>query len=397
MAHLVRRDASTGTDRRTLTTEPVRVPVFRLAGSDHRCTYTQRGVLCCPLANIRGWRACAPRPRSESGTWERSPTSLSSPPAQRKEIGVSAPRTSPGRPRARRSRGALVARPSQLRRDRARRPGAGDPSVTGASSRSHGARASQRRATGGDRARRDLRIRRDSCGSGTRRGCCDPADGQRGHPGDERGREPPARPRAPPAEVRRGHHRRRPLDRRHDRRSPWPAGPTLRSCSQDGRARATRSRRLSRPPPATSSVMLDADGSTDPAEIPRFVGALTTGADFARDPGSSPAAAAPTSRCIRRAGNWVLTTLVNRLSAPRSPTSATATTPSGRRPPDAVRPRLRRLRGRDADEHPRGCLGHACRGVPSYEASRRHGTSNLKIGRDGTRVIRTILAEWLRP
>ena len=29
-------------------------------------------------------------------------------------------------------------------------------------------------------------------------------------------------------------------------------------------------------------VMLDADGSTDPAEIPRFIAALLTGADFAK-------------------------------------------------------------------------------------------------------------------
>ena len=29
-------------------------------------------------------------------------------------------------------------------------------------------------------------------------------------------------------------------------------------------------------------VMLDADGSTDPAEIPRFVTALLTGAEFAK-------------------------------------------------------------------------------------------------------------------
>jgi hypothetical protein len=35
--------------------------------------------------------------------------------------------------------------------------------------------------------------------------------------------------------------------------------------------------------------------------------------------------------------------------------------------------------------------------VPSFEANRRHGASNLSATRDGMRVLRTILAEWLRP
>ena len=41
-------------------------------------------------------------------------------------------------------------------------------------------------------------------------------------------------------------------------------------------------------------VMLDADGSTDPAEIPRFVAALAAGADLSRDLASPAAVAAST-------------------------------------------------------------------------------------------------------
>src|SRR5579872_2942484 len=60
-------------------------------------------------------------------------------------------------------------------------------------------------------------------------------------------------------------------------------------------------------------VMLDADGSTDPAEIPRFVDALLNGGDFAkgtrfRDGGGS----ADITR-VRRVGNRVLVSLVNLL------------------------------------------------------------------------------------
>jgi hypothetical protein len=35
--------------------------------------------------------------------------------------------------------------------------------------------------------------------------------------------------------------------------------------------------------------------------------------------------------------------------------------------------------------------------VPGVESARREGVSNLRAHRDGTRVLRTILAEWLRP
>ncbi len=89
-----------------------------------------------------------------------------------------------------------------------------------------------------------------------------------------------------------------------------------------------------------------------PTRSSAFVGALVAGADFVK--GSRFAA----RRRQRRhdlhppLGNRVLHLVVNRCSAPASPTSATATTPSGRRHLDALDARLRRLRGRDADEHP---------------------------------------------
>jgi hypothetical protein len=34
--------------------------------------------------------------------------------------------------------------------------------------------------------------------------------------------------------------------------------------------------------------------------------------------------------------------------------------------------------------------------VPSYEAARIHGESNLRTFRDGFRVLRTIIREWTR-
>lgn len=61
------------------------------------------------------------------------------------------------------------------------------------------------------------------------------------------------------------------------------------------------------------AVMIDADGSMDPAEISALVGALTAGADVVK--GSRLAAGGGSSDLtpVRRLGNWGLTFLANRL------------------------------------------------------------------------------------
>jgi Glycosyltransferases involved in cell wall biogenesis len=55
-------------------------------------------------------------------------------------------------------------------------------------------------------------------------------------------------------------------------------------------------------------VMLDADGSTDPAEIPRFVEALADGADFAKGSRFRPGGGSDDITPLRRLGNWGLNT-----------------------------------------------------------------------------------------
>src|SRR5664280_275376 len=66
-------------------------------------------------------------------------------------------------------------------------------------------------------------------------------------------------------------------------------------------------------------VMLDADGSTDPAEIPRFVNALKEGADFAKGSRFMAGAGAGSSDIsrIRQYGNYWLNRVVNVLYGTR--------------------------------------------------------------------------------
>jgi glycosyltransferase involved in cell wall biosynthesis len=161
-------------------------------------------------------------------------------------------------------------------------------------------------------------------------------------------------------------------------------------------------------------VTLDADGSADPREIPRFVRALVDGADVAkgsrylRDGGSDDLTR------LRRFGNSALTALVNRIFKTRYTDLCYGYNALWRRvvpclnlpPVDA-----RGARGSSGDGpiwgdgfeietllHLRGVqAGLRQVEVPSYEAPRHNGTSNLRTYRDGRRVLATILRERRAP
>src|SRR6185369_17837073 len=64
-------------------------------------------------------------------------------------------------------------------------------------------------------------------------------------------------------------------------------------------------------------VMIDADGSTDPTEIPRFVDALQGGADFAKGSRFRPGGDSDDITPLRRLGNMGLNGLVNVLMGTR--------------------------------------------------------------------------------
>ncbi|MDQ3897273.1 MAG: glycosyltransferase family 2 protein [Actinomycetota bacterium] len=144
------------------------------------------------------------------------------------------------------------------------------------------------------------------------------------------------------------------------------------------------------------TVMLDADGSTDPAEIPRFVAALTNGYDFAKGTRFVTGGGSDDITPLRRFGNWGITTLVNRLFGVRYSDLCYGYNAFWTR----AQPPVADCKGFEV-ETLMGIRVAASKvkvmEVPSYEANRLHGKSNLKAGRDGARVLRTIIAEWVRP
>jgi len=156
-------------------------------------------------------------------------------------------------------------------------------------------------------------------------------------------------------------------------------------------------------------AMVDADGSADPGEIPRFVKALIDGADFAKGTRFANGGGSSDITRLRAMGNRALSAFVNLCYGTRytdlcygfnafwqrhvSVLALDATAPAP--------PRDGRLWG-DGFEvetliHIRVAdAGLAVTEVPSFEHSRIHGVSNLSAFGDGLRVLRTILAERRR-
>ena len=144
------------------------------------------------------------------------------------------------------------------------------------------------------------------------------------------------------------------------------------------------------------TVMLDADGSTDPAEIPRFVAALTNGYDFAKGTRFMTGGGSIDITPFRRIGNWCLTRIVNQIwhvhysdlcygyNAFWTRCLPVMADCSGFEVETLMNIRLAGSTTRVIE-------------VPSVEACRRNGASNLRVGRDGLRVFRTIVAECVRP
>src|SRR6185436_15745954 len=87
--------------------------------------------------------------------------------------------------------------------------------------------------------------------------------------------------------------------------------PKIRIVQQQGRGKGAALRTGFAAATGEIIVMLDADGSTDPAEIPVFVGALLSGADFAKGSRFLQGGGSTDMTTLRRFGNWGFSVLAN--------------------------------------------------------------------------------------
>ena len=143
-------------------------------------------------------------------------------------------------------------------------------------------------------------------------------------------------------------------------------------------------------------VMLDADGSNDPAEIPAFVGALIAGADFAKGSRFLQGGGTLDMPFHRRLGNKVFVLLVRIFFGSRysdlcygyNAFWSDALTKLGLSADGFEIETMMNIRALR--------VGLRVTEVASFEHQRRYGEGGLKTFPDGWRVLRTILAERLR-
>jgi glycosyltransferase involved in cell wall biosynthesis len=140
-------------------------------------------------------------------------------------------------------------------------------------------------------------------------------------------------------------------------------------------------------------VMIDGDGSTDPAEITRFVDILLQGYDFAKGSRFIKGGGSEDITPLRSLGNAGLSLLVNLLFHTRYSDLCYGYNAFWRYSLDRIEvdcdgfevETVLNLRAYKA--------GLKIVEVPSYERLRIFGVSNLRVFRDGWRVLRTILKE----
>ncbi len=169
--------------------------------------------------------------------------------------------------------------------------------------------------------------------------------------------------------------------------------PGVRILQQTGRGKGDALRCGFQAATGDIVVMLDADGSTDPAEIPVFVRALTNGADFAKGSRFMAGGGTTDMEFYRRFGNWVFVVLVRILFGARYSDLCYGynafwvhVLPSIKLDCDGfeieTKMNVQVLRE-----------GFRVVEVPSFEAPRVNGESRLRTFPDGWRVLMTIFKE----
>ena len=169
--------------------------------------------------------------------------------------------------------------------------------------------------------------------------------------------------------------------------------PGVRIVTQQGRGKGDALRVGFEAAKGDIIVMIDADGSTDGAEITRFVAALLAGADYVKGSRFASGGGSDDITPLRRLGNWVLSGLVNRLFGTRYTDLCYGFNAFW----------AWCLPGLDIDcdgfevetvmNIRAARAGFRVHEVPSHEYSRMYGLSNLHVVKDGWRIAKVIVRE----
>jgi glycosyltransferase involved in cell wall biosynthesis len=143
-------------------------------------------------------------------------------------------------------------------------------------------------------------------------------------------------------------------------------------------------------------VMLDADGSTDPREIPLFVDALLAGADFVKGSRFIPGGGTADMPLYRKLGNAAFVRTVRLLFGGRFTDLCYGYNACWTRALPSLRLDATGFEIETQMSLRALWVGLRVAEVPSFEAARVHGSSNLRTFQDGWRVTRQIWDERFR-
>jgi glycosyltransferase involved in cell wall biosynthesis len=171
------------------------------------------------------------------------------------------------------------------------------------------------------------------------------------------------------------------------------AWPTVRVIQQEGKGKGSALRTGLERATGDILIMIDADGSMNPAEIPRFVNALLLGADLAKGSRFIAGGGTHDMPLYRQLGNWAFVMLVRLFFGGKYSDLCYGYNAIWSR--DVRRFRLdcegfevetvlnvRALR-----------LGMRVAEVPSFESPRVYGTGRLRTIPDGWRVLKALIRE----
>jgi glycosyltransferase involved in cell wall biosynthesis len=142
-------------------------------------------------------------------------------------------------------------------------------------------------------------------------------------------------------------------------------------------------------------VMIDADGSTDPAEIPDFIAPLTAGAEFVKGSRHMTGGGSADITLLRSAGNRVLGIAVNALFGTRYTDLCYGYSAFWRRCLPNLQITCDGFEVETILNVRAAKAGFRIAEVPSFEQERIHGLSNLNAWKDGKRVLKAIMSERL--
>jgi glycosyltransferase involved in cell wall biosynthesis len=140
-------------------------------------------------------------------------------------------------------------------------------------------------------------------------------------------------------------------------------------------------------------VTIDADGSTDGAEMIQFVGALVAGADFAKGSRFSGSGGSDDITGVRRYGNRLLSVLVNRMFKTQFTDLCYGYNAFWARHLDALDLNCAGFEVETLMNIRAAKVGLKIHEVASHERCRIFGASNLRAARDGWRILKVILRE----